>query len=134
MRGRVYGALELAASGVDVAAAGATDVGGQAGGDEGLLEADDVGGVGLSVEDAGAGVPDDKVDFGGPVAEGRGGAAEEVEDLAGVLRLVVDAAEQDVLEGDPLAGAEGDGAAGLKQGGDVPLAGNGHDLRADGVI
>ena len=63
---------------------------------------------GLGVGDAGAGVPDDEVDLGAHAREQR-------EHLARVLGLVVDAAEQDVLEGDPLAGAQRDGADGLEQ-------------------
>jgi hypothetical protein len=50
------------------------------------------------VGDAGAGVPGDQVDFGGQI-----GAADEADDFVGVLGLVGDAAEHDVLEGDLLA-------------------------------
>ena len=65
-----YGSFELAAGGVDVAASGAADVGGDAAGDEGLLEDLDGFGCGLGVGDAGAWVPNDEVDFG---VEGFGG-------------------------------------------------------------
>ena len=47
---------------------------------------------------------------------------------------VVDAAEEDVLEGDPLAVAEGDGAQSFEERGDVPFAGDGHDGFANCVV
>jgi hypothetical protein len=54
----------LAAGGVDVSASWAAEEGGDAARDEALLELLDVFVGGLVVGDAGAGVPDDEVDFG----------------------------------------------------------------------
>ena len=52
----------------------------------------------------------------------------------GVLGLIVDAAEQDVLEGDPLALAQRNGLHRFEELGDVPFARDGHDLLADLVV
>jgi hypothetical protein len=123
------GVFELAAGGVDIAAAGAADVGGDAAGDEAFLKGVDSGGVGLGVGGVGAGVPDDEVDVGGEA-----GGFDQGDDFVGVGGLVVDAAEQDVLESDFFAGAEGDGADGVEDGSGVPFAGDGHDGFADLVV
>src|SRR3981189_3421479 len=64
-----YGALELAAGGVDVAAAGAADVGGDAGGHDALLEGGDGGLRGLVEGHVGAGGPDDQADLAGHAAD-----------------------------------------------------------------
>ena len=48
--------------------------------------------------------------------------------------LIVDTAEQDILEGDPLAFAERKGFDGFEERGDVPFAGDRHDLLADLVV
>src|ERR1700747_1682544 len=64
-----YGAFELAAGGVDVAAAGAADVGGDAGGHYAVLEGGDAG-LGWLVEGhVGARVPNDEVDLAAHGAE-----------------------------------------------------------------
>ena len=85
-------------------------------------------GLGRLVEGhVGAGVPDDEVDLAAH-------AADERDELVGVLERVVDAAEQDVLEGDPLAVAQRDGRESFEEGGDVPFARDGHDGLADLVV
>ena len=78
------------------------------------------------VRDAWAGVPGDQVDF-----CGEPGAADEACDLARVFGAVGDAAEQNVFEGDALAGAERHAADGVDDRRDGPLAVDGHDLGAD---
>lgn len=92
-----------------------------------LLEGGDGLRGGLAVGHVGAGVPDDEIDLGLEVAD-------EGYDLFGVVEAVVDAAEQDVLEGDVLAGAEGNGGDGFEEGGDGPFAGDGHNGLADHVV
>src|SRR3979490_1831184 len=69
LRWLFYGALELAAGGVDVAAAGAADVGGNAGGHDAFLEGGDSGLGGLVEGHVGAGVPDDEVDLAAHAAD-----------------------------------------------------------------
>ncbi len=54
--------------------------------------------------------------------------------LVGVGERVVDAAQHDVLEGDPLAVAQRDGVERLEERGDVPFARDGHDGLADDVV
>ncbi len=61
-------------------------------------------------------------------------AVDQGDEFVGVLERVVDAAEQDVLEGDPLAVAQGDGRERVEEGGDVPFARDGHDGFADLVV
>ena len=61
-------------------------------------------------------------------------AADQGDELVGVLERVVDAAEEDVLEGDPLAVAQRDGRECFEEGGDVPFARDGHDGFADHVV
>src|SRR6266478_3536989 len=127
LRWLFYGALELAAGGVDVAAAGAADVGGDAGGHDAFLEGGDAGLRGLVEGHVGAGVPDDEVDLAAHVPD-------QGDEFVGVLERVVDAAEENVLEGDPLAVAQGDGREGVEERGDVPLARDGHDGLANLVV
>src|SRR3979411_337921 len=103
--GLFYGALELAAGGVDIAAAGAADVGGDAGGHDAFLEGGDSGLRGLVEGHIGAGVPDDEVDLAAHVAD-------QGDQFLGVLERVIDASEKNVLEGDPLAVAQRDGGEG----------------------
>jgi len=91
--------LELAASGVDVASAGKADERRDSRGDEDGLEGENALGVGHGVRDLGAGVESDEVDLGAEPAD-------EVDDFAGLGRVVVDAAKQDVLKGEALAVAE----------------------------
>src|ERR1700730_11455778 len=126
-RGLFYGALQLAAGGVDVAAPGAADVGGDAGGHDAFLEGGDSGLRGFVEGHVGAGVPDDEVDLAAH-------AADQGDEFVGVLERVVDAAEKDVFEGDPLAVAQGDGGEGFEEGGDVPFARDGHDGLADLIV
>ena len=121
------GSLELAAGGVDVAATGATNEGGNAGVAEALLEGGHVLRGGLVEGHAGTGVPDDQVDLGTEILQ-------QSDKFIGVLWLVVDAAEQDVLEGDAFAGTERHCGDGVEQSGDVPLARDGHDGLADDVV
>src|SRR5580692_3822346 len=126
-RGLFYGAFELAAGGVDVAAAGPADVGGDAGGHDTFLEGGDAGLRGLVEGHVGAGVPDDEVDLAPHVPD-------QGDEFVGVVERVVDAAEENVLEGDPLAVAERDGREGFEEGGYVPFARDGHDGLADLIV
>ena len=63
------------------------------------MEGGDGLGAGHGVGNAGAGIPGDQVDL-----DGEAGAAEEASEFAGVFGTVGDAAEEDVLEGEALAG------------------------------
>jgi len=92
------GAFELTAGGVDVAPAGLADEGGDAAVAKAFLE-DAYGLRGRFVEGhVGAGVPDDEVDLGAEILQ-------EGDQFVGMFTLVVDAAQQDIFEGDALARA-----------------------------
>jgi len=122
-------AFELAAGGVDVAATGAAEVGGDSGLDQGLAESFDCAGLGHGVGDTGAGVPGDEIDLGG-----KAGATDQAGNFAGVFGLVGDAAEEDVFERDSFAGAELYQANGIDHRLNVPLVVDGHKLLTDLVV
>ena len=65
---------------------------------------------------------------------GRPTRRSELADFVGVGELVVDAAEQDVFEGELLFGTERNLADGVDEVLDVPFAGDGHDLFAHLVV
>lgn len=123
------GAFELAAGGVDIASARTANIGGNLVVDEALLESGDIFGRGHGVGYAGAGIPSDEVDLGGKI-----GAADEPDDFVGMLGLIVDAPQEDIFKGDPLARPQGDFLDGGDEIVDVPLAGDGHDLLADLIV
>src|SRR5271166_6287279 len=121
------GVFELAAGGVDVASARTAEEGGDSGGDEDGLEGEDAVWAGHEVRELGAGIEGDEVDLG---AE----SADEVDEIAGVGRVVVEAAEEDVLEGETLAVAEREVAQGGEKLLDGPLASDGHDFGAKSFV
>ena len=86
-------------------------------------------GWGVCVMDAGAWIPGDQVDLGIEA-----GAAKEAGQFTGVLGTVGCAAQQDIFKGEALAGTELELSDGVEQRRDGPLAVDGHDLGADGVV
>src|SRR6185437_9764463 len=122
-------ALELSAGGEDVAPPRLPDVRGDSVEFELVLKLDDLVGRGHFIADARAGVPDDEIDL-----ERAVDPAQQRAHFVRVLKLVVDAAEQDVLKGQLFLRAQRNLADCPDEAVDVPLAVDGHDLFTDLIV
>jgi hypothetical protein len=122
--GALAGAAELAAGGHAFVAAGGADRRVEVVGLEGGLEGGDALGAGAAEFAAGVRVPGDEVELAGEALDERGEAF-------GVLGGVVDVGEEDVLEGDALAAAQGQVAERREQVAERVLAVDGHQPVAD---
>ena len=122
-------ALELAAGGIDVAAAGLAQVDRNSLNREHGPESLNCFRIWRRESDAGTWVPCDQIDF-----RRQAGAAHQARNLAGVLRSIGDPAEQDIFKGDALPWTQRDAVHGFDDLRDGPLAIDWHYLRADLVI
>src|SRR5579875_482240 len=119
--------LELATGGIYIAAARAPDKGGNSCPCEEGLERQHtlVGRCGKG--NFRPGIEGDQIDFGPE-------ATDQINDLARLPDIIIDIAQQDIFEGEPLAGAQREVAQGCHQLGQGPLFGDGHDAGAQQLI
>src|SRR5262249_47276548 len=126
-RALLHGSLQLPAGCVDVSSPGPADEGRDAGVAKDLLELQHASLLGGRKINSGTGIESYQVHFAAD-------AADQLNHLPGMARLVVYATKQDGFKGDTFAVAQWKLPRGLHQNGQIPFSVDGHDSCADLVV